>query len=76
MMFPHFERLSREVEGVGFFKVDVDEVPDVVAQLGIRAMPTFIFFEDGVKVDELVGTNLKGLEVCATHRVLSFSETN
>ena len=56
--------------------MDVDEVPDVAAQLGIRAMPTFLFFEDGVKVNEFVGANWRGLEVCATHRVLLFSETN
>ncbi|PWW77723.1 thioredoxin-domain-containing protein [Tuber magnatum] len=58
---PVFEKLSREVKGVEFFKLDVDEVPSVVAELGVRAMPTFLFFENGVKVNEFVGANPKGL---------------
>ncbi|RPB05954.1 thioredoxin domain-containing protein [Choiromyces venosus 120613-1] len=62
MIAPHFERFSREVKGVEFFKMDVDEVPDVTAELGVRAMPTFLFFENGVKVSEFVGANWRGLE--------------
>ncbi|KAG0640191.1 thioredoxin-like protein [Tuber brumale] len=46
---PNFKTLAREVKGVEFFKMDVDEVSDVAVQLGIRAMPTFLLFEDGVK---------------------------
>jgi thioredoxin 1 len=42
-------------EGVEFYKVDVDEAPDVAQELGIRAMPTFIFFKNGEKVDEVMG---------------------
>jgi thioredoxin 1 len=37
--------------------VDVDEVPDVAQELGIRAMPTFIIFKGGEKVGEVVGAN-------------------
>ncbi|KAK3307245.1 thioredoxin-like protein [Chaetomium strumarium] len=40
-----------------FAKFDVDAVPDVAQELGIRAMPTFIVFKDGEKVDELLGAN-------------------
>jgi len=28
-----------------FFKLDVDKVPDAAQELGIRAMPTFLFFQ-------------------------------
>lgn len=45
-----------------FFKLDVDEVPDVAQELGIRAMPTFLIFKDGEKVSEVVGANPKALE--------------
>ncbi|PWW75035.1 thioredoxin-like protein [Tuber magnatum] len=62
LISPHFERLSREVKGVEFFKMDVNGVPDITAQLGIRAMPTFLFFKDGVKVNGFVGANWRGLE--------------
>jgi thioredoxin 1 len=42
-------------------KVDVDEVPDVAQELGIRAMPTFLIFKNGEKVAEIVGANPKSL---------------
>lgn len=45
-----------------FFKLDVDEVPDVAQELGIRAMPTFLLFKNGEKVAEVVGANPKALE--------------
>ncbi|KAK4233669.1 thioredoxin-like protein [Achaetomium macrosporum] len=40
-----------------FAKFDVDAVPDLAQELGIRAMPTFIVFKDGEKVDEFLGAN-------------------
>ncbi|KAF2129566.1 putative thioredoxin [Dothidotthia symphoricarpi CBS 119687] len=45
-----------------FYKLDVDEVPDVAQELGIRAMPTFLLFKDGVRVQEVVGANPSALE--------------
>ena len=44
-----------------FAKFDVDAVPDLAQELGIRAMPTFTFFKDGEKVDEFLGANPKSL---------------
>jgi len=46
---------------VDFYKIDVDEVPEVAQELNVRAMPTFMFFKDGQKVDEVVGANTKAL---------------
>lgn len=46
-----------------FAKLDVDAVPDVAAELGIRAMPTFMLFnKDGNKADEMLGANPQGLK--------------
>jgi len=45
-----------------FYKLDVDEVPEVAQELGIRAMPTFMLFKNGEKVGEVVGANPKALE--------------
>ena len=58
----HFHRFSGIYEDAAFFKVDVDKVPDVAQELGIRAMPTFLFFKDGEKVKEVVGANPKAID--------------
>ena len=55
-------RFSDVYTDVRFYKLDVDEVPDVAQELGIRAMPTFVIFKDGEKVSEVVGANPKALE--------------
>lgn len=49
--------MSDTYKNAAFFKLDVDEVPDVAQELGIRAMPTFMIFKDGEKVAEVVGAN-------------------
>lgn len=56
---PIFEQLSdhSEFSSVKFYKVDVDEQPDISQEVGIRAMPTFLFFKDGIKIGEVVGAN-------------------
>ncbi|KZS93529.1 thioredoxin-like protein [Sistotremastrum niveocremeum HHB9708] len=54
---PFFEQLSKDpaYSHIKFFKVDVDEQPDVAQEVGITAMPTFILFKKGAKVGQLVG---------------------
>lgn len=47
---------------MNFVKIDVDAVPEVAGELGIRAMPTFMLFKDGQKVDELTGASPPGLQ--------------
>ncbi|TQN71096.1 Thioredoxin, partial [Colletotrichum shisoi] len=47
---------------IHFVKIDVDEVPDVSQELGIRAMPTFLIFDDGEKAQEIVGANPPALK--------------
>lgn len=46
---------------VYFAKFDVDALPDLAQELGIRAMPTFVIFKNGDKADEFVGANPPGL---------------
>jgi thioredoxin 1 len=50
-------RFSDEFPDAHFVKIDVDEVPDVAQELGIRAMPTFVIFKKGEKIGEVVGAN-------------------
>ncbi|EOA87142.1 uncharacterized protein SETTUDRAFT_163157 [Exserohilum turcica Et28A] len=59
---PQVVKFSDTYPKARFYKLDVDEVPDVAQELGIRAMPTFLLFKGGNKVAEVVGANPKALE--------------
>lgn len=59
---PTIVKYSEEYPAAKFFKVDVDEASDVAQELGIRAMPTFLFFKNGEKVGEVVGANPRAIE--------------
>lgn len=61
---PVLEELSNDPEnsGVDFYKVDVDELPDVAESVGITAMPTFIHFKRGARLTDMVGANEKQLK--------------
>jgi len=61
MISPYLEELSTDPtlneKGVLFYKVDVDKLADVAQEVGITAMPTFICYREGKKVEELVGAS-------------------
>lgn len=59
---PKIVEYSQEYEQVHFYKVDVDELPDVAQEMGVSAMPTFMLFKAGNKVAEIVGANSKAIE--------------
>jgi thioredoxin len=61
---PAFDRLAKQHEGstsIIFAKVDVDKAKDVAQACGITAMPTFQFFKNGTKVDEVKGADMQQL---------------
>ncbi|PIO67767.1 putative thioredoxin [Teladorsagia circumcincta] len=62
MIAPVFESLSNRFLSMVFLKVDVDKCEETAAQNGVSAMPTFIVFVNGAKVDTLRGANTSGLE--------------
>lgn len=62
MIAPHFEAMSKEFPNAIFVKVDVDAQEKIAQMCGIRAMPTFQFFKDGKKVDDLTGANINALK--------------
>jgi thioredoxin 1 len=49
--------LAAEHPEAEFVKVDVDDADDVAAACAIRAMPTFHFYKDGAKVEEMMGAD-------------------
>jgi len=60
MVAPIIDELSEAYAGrVTIGKMDVDDNNDVVAQFGIRNIPTVLFFKDGKMVDKMVGAASK-----------------
>ena len=66
---PQIVKMSEAFPSVRFYKLDVDDVPDVAQELGVRAMPTFFVFKNGEKVNEVVGANQKSLEAMVKSEV-------
>ncbi|KAI6120929.1 putative thioredoxin [Pisolithus croceorrhizus] len=60
---PIFQTLSERFGNIKFRKVNTDEQEEISQEVGIRALPTFIVFQRGNKVRELVGANPNELEV-------------
>ena len=55
-------RFSNNYTDARFYKIDVDEVPEVAQEQSVRAMPTFLLYKDGKQVGEVVGANPVALE--------------
>ena len=71
---PTIVKFAKEYPAAKFYKLDIDEVPAVAQELGIRAMPTFVLFKKGEKVGEVVGANEKALEAAIKKAVDSMDE--
>lgn len=59
---PVLERLSTQYTNAKFIKVDVDEAAEIAQEYGISAMPTFFFFKNGEKIEEVIGANPQKLQ--------------
>src|SRR5208283_5894363 len=56
MLAPTFEKLAANYgHEISFAKVNVDELPEVACQYGIRSIPTLLLLRDGQVLEELVG---------------------
>ncbi|KAF4339666.1 thioredoxin [Fusarium beomiforme] len=54
MIAPVIDKCSVEYPSIHFITVDVDNSPKLSKEHGIRAMPTFVIYKDGQKVDDVV----------------------
>lgn len=74
---PVFDKLSDKAENAAckFARIDVDQLKSVARECQVTAMPTFIFFKDGVQVDQLKGADPRALETKIT-KLVSSGSTN
>ena len=71
MVSPIIDELATEYEGkVTIGKMDVDNNNDVVAQFGIRNIPTVLFVKEGKLVDKQVGAAQKSAFVAKIDALL------
>lgn len=66
---PEIVKLSETHPDARFYKIDVDEHPEIAAELEVRAMPTFIFFKDGKKLEQVVGANKPAIEAVVVEHI-------
>merc|ERR1711945_11194 len=58
MIAPILEEMSKEFVGkVIFLKVDVDEAEEIAGKEEIQAMPTFIFYKNGKRLEDFAGAD-------------------
>jgi len=58
MIAPKIVAMEEEMKDACIFvKVDVDEAGEIAERYEIQAMPTFLFFLNGVQVDKMTGAN-------------------
>lgn len=55
MLSPIVDEVSKEFDNVNFYKVNVDEEPELTMQFGIKSIPTLAFIKDGKTLDISIG---------------------
>ncbi len=56
---PYLKELEREYPNVKFLKLNADEYPEILQDLGVISIPTVIYFKNGKEVGRIVGAQPK-----------------
>ena len=59
MLAPILDGVAEETPDVAFFRVDVDQAPDLARRFGVMSIPTLIYFKNGEKTAQTVGVQRK-----------------
>jgi thioredoxin-like negative regulator of GroEL len=59
---PQYENMANTYSAMTYLQVDINTIPNVVAQLHIVAVPTFILYKNGVVIQTLTTTDLIQLQ--------------
>ncbi|RMD57770.1 thioredoxin [Candidatus Woesearchaeota archaeon] len=55
MIAPIFEKLAKEIDGLKFVKVNVDENTKLAHNQGIMGIPCMVVYKSGEEVERIVG---------------------
>ena len=59
MLAPILDGIEEETPDVAFYRVDVDQAPDLARRFGIMSIPTLVFLKNGEEADRSVGVQRK-----------------
>ncbi|CAG8702201.1 23361_t:CDS:2 [Cetraspora pellucida] len=59
---PKFEEFSTKYTNVKFLKVNTDDQSEIAGQQSITSLPTFRFFKNCKRCDDVIGANATKLE--------------
>ena len=55
---PQLEELSNNRDDIVVAKIDVDSNRDYAGKLGIRSIPTLVYFQNGEETDRVIGADI------------------
>lgn len=72
MMVPIYKELATMYRGsASFYRVDVEEAPQLKKDLGVTEMPTILFYENGTVVDFVSGLASKNSLIAKMENALN-----
>ena len=55
MLGPVVEEIACEVNDYNFYKLNIDDAPEISTKYGIMSIPTILVFEDGKLINTIIG---------------------